>query len=63
MNALCATCLALNGAALLVLPHACRAAQLYSQLSAQVHLGDMAASGNKVLLVEGPLSRDRKSVV
>lgn len=39
-------------------PIVCRAVQLYSQLSGQAHPSDMAASNSKVLLVEGPLSRE-----
>lgn len=37
-------------------PIVCRAVQLHSQLSARAHPGDMA--GSRVLLVEGPLSRE-----
>ena len=39
-------------------PIACRAVQLYSQLSARAHPGDMAGSNRTVLLVEGPLSQE-----
>lgn len=35
----------------------CRAAQLYNQLSARAHPGDMHST-KKVLLVEGPLTRE-----
>lgn len=39
-------------------PSVCRAVQLYSQLSAQAHPGDMSSLGRAVVLVEGPLTRE-----
>ena len=37
-------------------PLVCRVVQLHSELLQQVHSGDLPASGNKVLLMEGLLS-------